>query len=306
MRQLILTVVAVCLSLSVCRADPGVEKRIDSLLVQMTHEEKISLIHGDSYFNVAGVRRLGIPPRVMSDGPHGIREETGPHNWNSQNRSDDYVTALPVASCLAATWNVDLARQAGEMHGREARARARGGIDFPYTYFWMFRQLYAADTHERDIEALKQMRDKWKYMMSRTDTGTLVESFGGGEACHNFGASPAYFLSAYVLGARLDGPASERRLIIEPRLGDLARARGIVVTEVGTVDVEWTLTPQGALDFTVAVPDGATATLRLPGISPATLTINGTSITPTLTGRWSCVPLTAGVHRGTVNARAQP
>ncbi len=117
--------------MSVCRAEPGVEKRIDALLGQMTLDEKILLVHGDSYFSAAGVSRLGIPARVMSDGPHGVREETGPHNWNSQNRADDYVTALPVASCLAATWNVDLARQAGEMLGREARARGRDILLMP-------------------------------------------------------------------------------------------------------------------------------------------------------------------------------
>ncbi len=182
-----------------------------------------------------------------------------------------------------------------------ANYRARGGIDFPYTYFWMFHQLYAADTHERDVEMLRQMRDKWKPMMSRTDTGTLIESFGGGEACHNFGASPAYFLSAYVLGVRLDGPASDRLLLIEPRLGDLTQAAGTVVTELGLVEVSWARR-DGEIRFSVQVPEGTTATLRLPGVAPDSVRINQARPEIRQAGRWTNVSLQAGKFEGRATA----
>jgi alpha-L-rhamnosidase len=48
---------------------------------------------------------------------------------------------------------------------------------------------------------------------------------------------PGYFLSTYVLGVRPDLPASQKRILIEPHLGDLTSAEGSVVTEFGLVPI---------------------------------------------------------------------
>lgn len=101
------------------------EARIESLIAQMTLDEKISLIHGDSMFTGAGVPRLGIPPRSISDGPHGVREDVGPHSWEPAGRTDDFSTYLPVGICLAATWNPELARSYGAVIGEEALQRGK-------------------------------------------------------------------------------------------------------------------------------------------------------------------------------------
>lgn len=45
------------------------------LLSKLTLEEKIGMIHGAQLFQTAGVKRLGIPPLKMSDGPMGVRQE---------------------------------------------------------------------------------------------------------------------------------------------------------------------------------------------------------------------------------------
>ncbi len=221
------------------------------------------------------------------------------HTYHAGVMEDGSLHAPTAHAALLALDRgiVPEARVAGVRSWLLDNYRKPGGIDFPYTYFWMFRQLYAVDTPERDVEAIQQMRSKWKHMMSRTDTGTLIESFGGGEACHNFGASPAYFLSAYVLGVRLDGPASDRHLLIEPRLGDLTNARGTVVTELGLVEVEWEHTRNG-LSFSVTVPPGATASLRLPVTTPDSITINGNPTPARRQGRWTLVPIGPGAHRG--------
>ena len=47
------------------------EERARALAGQMTLEEKIGMIHGAELFKTAGVKRLGIPPLAMSDGPMG-------------------------------------------------------------------------------------------------------------------------------------------------------------------------------------------------------------------------------------------
>jgi beta-glucosidase len=102
-----------------------IEVRINDLLARLTLEEKISLIHADSKFSTAGVPRLGIPKRWLTDGPHGIREEVGPDTWKPAGRTDDFATYMPVLIALAATWNPDLANLYGQTLGQEARQRGK-------------------------------------------------------------------------------------------------------------------------------------------------------------------------------------
>ena len=136
-------------------------------------------------------------------------------------------------------------------------------LGLPYAHYWLFEEQYRCDTPEQDLAALQGMRKRWDDVMKRTDTGTLTESYNGGEACHTFGAVPAYFLSSYVLGARMDGPVWKKHLLIEPRPGDLTHAEGVVVTELGLVPVEWKR-EAGSFSIAFTVPPGATATLRVP------------------------------------------
>src|SRR5664280_1784457 len=107
--------------------DPGQprETRVEDLLQRLTIEEKIGFLHGDSKFSTAPVPRLGVPTRWLTDGPHGVREDVGPHTWNPAGRTDDYATYMPALSALASTWNVDLARAYGEVLGEECRARGK-------------------------------------------------------------------------------------------------------------------------------------------------------------------------------------
>jgi beta-glucosidase len=105
--------------------DLTAEKRIDNLISQMTLEEKISLVHADTKFTVAGVPRLGIPPLHLSDGPHGVREEINANDWRAAGRTDDYVTWLPCVEGLAATWNPQMAESFGKVIGQEAVSRGK-------------------------------------------------------------------------------------------------------------------------------------------------------------------------------------
>lgn len=106
-------------------ATQPVETRVEDLLKRLTVDEKISLIHADSKFTTPAIPRLGIPQRWMSDGPHGIREALGMHEWKPAGRTDDFATAMPVEAALAATWNPELAREYGAVLGQEARARGK-------------------------------------------------------------------------------------------------------------------------------------------------------------------------------------
>ena len=101
------------------------------ILEKLTLEEKIGMIHGAELFATAGVKRLDIPPLVMSDGPMGVRNEFEPANWKPIGLTDDYVTYLPCNSALAATWNRKLALDTGSVLGEEARGRGKDVILAP-------------------------------------------------------------------------------------------------------------------------------------------------------------------------------
>jgi beta-glucosidase len=101
--------------------------KINSLVSQMTLEEKVHMIHASSSFTSGGVARLGIPEIVMSDGPHGVRPEHG-RDWNLDNNSLDSGTYLPTGVCLAATWNPALGIKYGTVLGQEAKFRGKNVI----------------------------------------------------------------------------------------------------------------------------------------------------------------------------------
>ena len=102
-----------------------IDARVEDLLSRMTLEEKIALVHADSKFSSAPLPRFGLPTRWLSDGPHGVREDVGPHTWTPAHRTDDFATLMPALIGLAATWNTDLATAYGKVIGEEARQRGK-------------------------------------------------------------------------------------------------------------------------------------------------------------------------------------
>lgn len=100
-------------------------EKIEALLSELTLEEKVKMIHGDALFYSGGVERLGIPSVHMSDGPMGVRQEFPRANWVPVGNSDDYVTYCPSNSAIAATWNKEIAYEAGKVMGEEARGRGK-------------------------------------------------------------------------------------------------------------------------------------------------------------------------------------
>ena len=97
-----------------------IEARIDDALSRMTLQEKIAVIHAQSKFSSPGVKRLGIPEYWTSDGPHGVRPETMWDAWDQAGQSNDSVVAFPALTCLAATWNPEVAAEYGKavVYGR--------------------------------------------------------------------------------------------------------------------------------------------------------------------------------------------
>ncbi len=91
-----------------------VEQHVDTLLSQMTLDEKVEMIGGINDFFTHPIPRLGIPSLKMSDGPMGV------HDYGLAN-------AYPAGIAIAASWDVDLAKRFGVAMGQDARAR---GVHF--------------------------------------------------------------------------------------------------------------------------------------------------------------------------------
>src|SRR6202048_1881570 len=112
-----LFVVAVSSLLNAQSASPSaadIDTRVNSLLTQMTLEEKIDYIGGVDDFYIRPIPRLKLPALRMSDGPLGV------HDYG-------LTTAYPAGIALAASWDTELARRFGAAMGKDARAR---GVHF--------------------------------------------------------------------------------------------------------------------------------------------------------------------------------
>ncbi len=109
------------------QTNASMEQKINNLIIRMTLEEKVGMLHGNSSFTSAGVPRLGIPELVTSDGPHGVRTEHG-RGWSEINNVNDSGTYLPVGIALASTWNLALGYDYGKVLGSEAKYRGKNVI----------------------------------------------------------------------------------------------------------------------------------------------------------------------------------
>ena len=105
-----------------------VEERIEDALSRMTLDEKIAVIHAQSKFSSPGVKRLGFPDFWTDDGPHGVRPDVLWDEWEQAGQSNDSCVAFPALTCLAASWNPEMALLYGESLGEEALYRDKDMI----------------------------------------------------------------------------------------------------------------------------------------------------------------------------------
>lgn len=82
------------------------------LLLQLTLEEKVSLLTGDNYMMTAAVERVGLKAKRFADGPHGVR---------ISSREGD-CTAFPNLCTVGATWDTALVEKMGVALARDCIA----------------------------------------------------------------------------------------------------------------------------------------------------------------------------------------
>ncbi|OLS26780.1 MAG: Thermostable beta-glucosidase B [Candidatus Heimdallarchaeota archaeon LC_3] len=92
------------------------DDKVNNLLSKLTIKEKFMLLSGHRLFQTNSIKRLGIKPFKMTDGPFGISMHSSRLRKN---------TKFPAGINLAATWNRELASEYGIAIGKEARAAGR-------------------------------------------------------------------------------------------------------------------------------------------------------------------------------------
>ncbi len=92
---------------------------VREILSKLTVEEKAALVAGTNFMYTNPVPRLGIPSLRMSDGPHGLRVQSGEGDNGVTGSSP--ATAFPTAATVACGWNTENALKIGKALGKEAK-----------------------------------------------------------------------------------------------------------------------------------------------------------------------------------------
>lgn len=91
------------------------------ILSKMTLRQKASMCAGKNFWETYGIDRLGVPSLLMTDGPQGLRKQTGTADNYAFN---DSLTAVcfPTGSCIASSFDRDLIKKMGQTLGNECQA----------------------------------------------------------------------------------------------------------------------------------------------------------------------------------------
>ncbi len=88
-------------------------------ITELTLEEKASLTSGADFWTTKAVDRLGVASIMMTDGPHGLRKQSGATDHLGLAGSVP-ATCFPPAVALASTWDAELAERVGGALGVES------------------------------------------------------------------------------------------------------------------------------------------------------------------------------------------
>ena len=95
---------------------------IESILRQMTLEDKIALCSGKDFWETQAFEKYGIPSIFMCDGPLGLRKQESRSDMLGINRSLP-ATCFPAEVTTGGSWNPDLLEEIGTAFGEEAKAQ---------------------------------------------------------------------------------------------------------------------------------------------------------------------------------------
>ena len=95
-------------------------KTTEEILATLSVDEKIRLLNGVGSWNTFSADGK-IPVISVSDGPHGLRHQTGDEEVGDINDSN-IATCYPTASAIASSWNTDAIYKMAQSIAHEAKA----------------------------------------------------------------------------------------------------------------------------------------------------------------------------------------
>lgn len=99
--------------------------KTEEIMEQLTAQEKAALCSGYDFWHTKSLKKFGLEPVMMCDGPHGLRKQIGEGDHLGINESIETV-CYPTASALAASFDRDVMRRLGRALGQECKSEKVG------------------------------------------------------------------------------------------------------------------------------------------------------------------------------------
>lgn len=93
-------------------------RSVNEVLQSLTLEEKASLLQGASFWFTQELPEKGVPAIMLTDGPHGLRKQTGETDHLGIHKSVP-ATCFPSAAAMACSWDTSLMQEVGAALGEE-------------------------------------------------------------------------------------------------------------------------------------------------------------------------------------------
>ncbi len=95
--------------------------RARQIVASLGRQQKIALLSGRDLWHLEPIESAGIPPIMLTDGPHGLRKQGGDETGIDFAETVP-ATCFPPSATLGSSWDPQLAEEVGRAIGEEARA----------------------------------------------------------------------------------------------------------------------------------------------------------------------------------------
>ena len=94
------------------------------LVASLSLPDKIRLLSGRDFWMTQAIPEAGVPSIMLTDGPHGLRKQSGATDHADVSTSVP-ATCFPTAAALGSTWDPALLEEIGHALGRDRRRVGR-------------------------------------------------------------------------------------------------------------------------------------------------------------------------------------